>query len=73
MAEFFSSVLNFFETIGDFIKTMFESVLNFGHMVSYITSPQLALLFTNYLPAFLTPFLLLGISVLVLKVLLDLI
>lgn len=70
MTEFFDSVLQFFTTIGTFLETAASGLMQFFKMIpglfTFMSSSS------AYLPTFIAPFFILGISLLVVKVILDL-
>ena len=69
MQQFFSDCLNFFKTVAEFIKTIVDSIANFflmaGKVKTFIQSV------TSLLPAFIVPFILIGITVLIVMFVLD--
>jgi len=70
MEQFFNGIFDFFTTIVNFIATL---LYGFGKFFSMI--PGVFLFMSEsvgYLPSFIAPFFVLGISLLVIKVILDL-
>ena len=69
MLDLLQGILDFFVTIINFIVTMISGIVQFFAMlpgvINFMTKS------VAYLPAFLAPFFVLGISVLIVKVIID--
>lgn len=73
MADWFSSVSSFFESILNFFKSTFGSVIKFFSAITLLVSPLKDFVALNtHLPMFVAPFVLLGFTVLIVKLVLDL-
>ena len=70
MSNFFDSVLQFFQSIGDFIQFILDSFKQFFHMISLATGFFSTNL--NGIPSFVVPLILLTVTCLVVKLVLDL-
>lgn len=70
MEQFFDSVLQFFKTIATFISTLVSGTVQFFQMLPGVFSFMNNA--TAYLPSFVIPFFVLGITLLIVKVILDL-
>lgn len=70
MSDFFNSVLQWFQSIGDFIQFILDSFKQFFHMISLATGFFATNL--NGLPSFILPMILLCVTCLVVKLVLDL-
>lgn len=71
MVEILENILNFFTTIINFIITMITGIVQ---MFSMLGGIQLFMAESvSYLPSFLAPFFILGVSLLIVKLVVDLI
>lgn len=73
MADFFNSVLSFFESIGNFLHMILSSITGFFGMLGSIFSDNFTGGITRYFPSFIVPFLFVGLTLLVIKVILELV
>lgn len=72
MSDFFDSVLKFFQSIGDVIQMIFDSFNSFTDILTTFI-PTIQNDAINFLPAFVQPFIMLCLGILIIKAVLDLI
>lgn len=72
MSDFFDSVLQFFQSIGDFIHMIFDSFNSFTDIISTIV-PSFQTDLLNYIPAFARGAIMVLLGILIVKAVLDLV
>lgn len=72
MSDFFDSVLQFFQSIGDFIHMIFDSFNSFTDIITTLV-PTFQSDLLNYIPAFARGFIMVTIGILIIKAVLDII
>lgn len=72
MADFYDSVLGFFQSIGDFIHMIFDSFNSFTEILTTLV-PTFQSDVLNYLPTFCQGFIIALLGILIIKAVLDII
>ena len=72
MADFYDSVLGFFQSIGDFIHMIFDSFNSFTDILTTLV-PSFKSDVINYIPTFCQPFIIAALGILIIKAVLDII
>ena len=72
MSDFFDSVLQFFQSIGDFIHMIFDSFNSFTDIITSLV-PTFQTDVVNYIPTFARGFIMVTIGILIIKAVLDII